>query len=288
AYFANGYLLRALAVDYSDYSHFVGPAVEETLKALALIVFFARNRIGFMIDALILGFAVGTGFGVFENVYYLYSFQDAALGDWIIRGFGTAIQHGGATAIFAMLSQSLIERRGALRPWHFIPGLAIAIAAHVAYNLLQDTPMIAALAILVGLPPLFYLVFAKSEHAVHQWLVHDYESHEQLLADIESGRFLHSEAGRFILSLTRKFSKAVVDDIFAYLKLHTQLVLLAEKLRLAREKGEPVPAAPRIREDLRRLKELERRIGRAAMLALWPHLHFSRRELWQLHEIRDL
>ncbi|MEI9887707.1 MAG: PrsW family glutamic-type intramembrane protease [Rhizomicrobium sp.] len=288
AYFANGYLLGALGIDYAVYSHVVGPAVEEALKAAALVVFFARNRIGFMIDALIMGFAVGTGFGVFENLYYLYAFQDAGLGDWIIRGFGTAILHGGATAIFAVLSQSLIEKRGALRPWHFVPGLAIAIAAHVAYNLLQDTPLIAALAILVGLPPLFYLVFTKSEHAVHQWLVHDYASHEQLLADIESGRFLHTEAGRFILSLTRKFSKAVVEDIFAYLKLHTQLVLLAEKLSLAREKGESLAPVPGVRDDLKRLKELERRIGRSAMMALWPHLHFSRRELWELHEMHGL
>ncbi len=287
AYFANGWLLHAGGLDYDSYSRFAGPAVEEALKAMALIWLFTRNRIGFLIDAIILGFAVGTGFAVFENVYYLYSFQDAQMGDWIIRGFGTAIMHGGATAIFAALTQSLVERRNRLRPWHFVPGLAVAIAAHMGFNLLQDTPMIAALAVMVGFPVLFVLLFTKSEHAVHQWLVHDYASHEQLLADIESGRFAHTEAGQFILKLARKFSKQVIEDIFAYIKLHAQLVLLAESQALAREQKKPVKPNAEIREDLRRLRQLERRIGRSAMMALWPHLHFSRRELWELHAIRD-
>src|ERR1700743_1215410 len=62
AYYVNGYLLSASGVDYQAYSRFGGPVVEETLKASALIFLFARNRIGFMIDAAIMGFAVGTGF----------------------------------------------------------------------------------------------------------------------------------------------------------------------------------------------------------------------------------
>ena len=285
AYFANGYLLERLTIDYTAYSHFIGPVVEEVLKAAALMYFFARNRIGFMIDAIVMGFAVGTGFGVFENVYYLYAFQDANMGDWIIRGFGTAIMHGGATAIFAALSQSLIERRGRFALYLFLPGLGVAIAAHVAYNLLQDTPLIATMAVLLGLPPLFLLIFTKSEHAVHQWLVHDYASHELLLAEINSGRFTHSEAGRFMLNLTNKFSPDVVAHMFEYLKLHTQLVLRAEQRTLARENKQPVKPRPQDRDDLLRLDELEKKIGRAAMMALWPHLHFSRRELWELHEM---
>ena len=111
-YFINGLLLSVLPLDYESYSRVVGPVLEECLKAAALMVLFWRNRVGFMIDAAIMGFAVGTGFALFENVYYLYGMHDANVGVWIIRGFGTAIMHGGATAIFATLSQSFVERRG--------------------------------------------------------------------------------------------------------------------------------------------------------------------------------
>lgn len=285
AYFLNGFLIDRSHVDYAAYSQFAGPVVEELLKALALVFLFVRNRIGFMIDATIMGFAVGTGFALFENVYYLQALHDAALGDWIIRGFGTAIMHGGATALFAMWSESRIERRGALSPIDFAPGLVAAIATHGLFNMLSGMPLLSTTVLIVGLPPVFLIIFSKSEHAVHQWLVHDYESHQQLLEDIESGRFLHTEAGRFILKLSKKFSPSVVADIFEYLKLHTICVLRAEAISIARERNEKVEITEEHREDLRRLHKLERRIGRTALMALWPHLHFSRREIWELHEV---
>lgn len=287
AYFVNGALLGATGLPFERYTYFVSPAVEELLKAAALVFMFVRNRVGFMIDAAIMGFAVGTGFAVFENVAYLYQLQDADIGTWIVRGFGTAIMHGGTTAIFAMLSQSLMERHGGLRPLLFLPGLAAAIVIHAIFNVLETTPAVAMLAALVGLPPLFYLIFTKSEFAVHQWLVQDYVSHQVLLDEINSGRFTHSEAGRFILSLTSKFSGVVVENMFEYLKLHTQLVLRAEQITMAREKNEKIAVRPQDHDDLRRLEVLERQIGSVAMMALWPHLHFSRRELWEIHQLHE-
>jgi protease PrsW len=285
AYYINGYLLLWTDADYDVYSHIAGPAVEETLKALAVFFLFWRNRIGFIIDAIIVGFAVGTGFALFENVYYLYAFHDASVGDWIIRGFGTAIMHGGTTAIFAAIGQSWIEKRGRFNVMLFLPALFVAIVVHAVYNYLQAIPSVATFTMLFGLPPLFYLIFTKNEHAVHQWLVDDYASHELLLAEIESGRFAHSEAGRFIQTLAARFDRATVERIFAYLKLHAQLVIRAEKRELAREKGQVLPPDPQDHADLRRLAQLEKEIGAAAMMALWPHLHFSRRELWELHEL---
>ena len=53
-------------------------------------------------DAAIYGFAVGTGFALVENVYYLLSLPGAPAALWIVRGFGTAVMHGGTTAILAM------------------------------------------------------------------------------------------------------------------------------------------------------------------------------------------
>jgi len=287
-YFVNGALLGATGLAFDRYTYFVSPFVEETLKAAILVFMFARNRVGFMIDAAIMGFSVGTGFAVFENIYYLYALQDAGdLGTWIVRGFGTAIMHGGTTAIFAMLSQSLIERRGHSAAYLFLPGLLLAVVIHAIFNALEGTPTIAMLAAMVGLPPMFYFIFTKNEFAVHQWLVKDYASHEQLLEEITNGEFTHSEAGRFILSLTSKFSKDVVDHMFEYLKLHTQLVLRAEQITLARERNEKIERRTQDHDDLTRLDELEQRIGSTAMMALWPHMHFSRRELWEIHHLHE-
>ena len=68
------------------------------------------RRVGFLVDAAVLGFAVGAGFALVENVVYLRAITDAPLGLWLVRGLGTAVMHGGTTAMFAMLARTLVDR----------------------------------------------------------------------------------------------------------------------------------------------------------------------------------
>src|SRR5258708_29280636 len=198
SYFTNTQAISVLKYDFATYSRFAAPVAEEFLKASFIIVLFARNRIGFMIDAAIMGFAVGTGFALAENFYYLYEFPGANLGVWMVRGFGTAIMHGGATAIFGVMAQGLTERRALINPLMLFPGLVVAVVIHGLYNYFQNTPLIAAAAMIVTLPIILLVVFAKSEHKIHTWLLTDYDSHEHVLADIKSVQFEHTEAGPVI------------------------------------------------------------------------------------------
>ncbi len=286
SYSLNDVAMDVLHADFLTYTRYVAPLLEETLKAGVLIYLFARNRIGFMVDAAIIGFAVGTGFALIENIYFLYSFPGANIGVWVIRGFGTALMHGGATAIFGVLAQSLTERHARFTWMYYLPGLGAAIVLHSAFNHFPNAPLMATLATMVVLPVAMVLVFAKSEHAIHKWLLSDYESHEHLLADMRSGEYAHSEAGRFVADLAGKFGAEHVAEMFDYIQLHTELVLRAEQMLLAREKGEhKVNATPDDKVKVAHMHALERKIGRTAMLALWPHLHFSRQELSELYEL---
>src|SRR5215472_4153407 len=70
SYFVNGRAISALHYSFHTYSNFVAPFAEESLKAAFMLFMFARNRVGFMIDAAIVGFGVGAGFAVAENIYY--------------------------------------------------------------------------------------------------------------------------------------------------------------------------------------------------------------------------
>ena len=285
SYYTNARAIGILKYSVVTYSHVAAPIAEESLKAAFMIVLFARNRIGFMIDAAITGFAIGTGFALAENVYYLSAVPNAQLGVWIVRGFGTAIMHGGTVAIFGVMGQRLTEREAIVNPVMLIPGLITAIVIHSLYNFLQWSPLIAAAAMIVTVPMVLLVVFGKSAHKVHTWLLSDYTAHEHLLADIKSGDFTHSEAGRFILDAHNRFDPAVIADLFEYLKLHTQLAIRADEIELAREKGEKLAGGHELHQSFQRLHALEKKIGPAAMLALWPHLHFSRRELWELNEL---
>jgi RsiW-degrading membrane proteinase PrsW (M82 family) len=97
-----------LDIDFVVLTRYVAPVIEEALKGLIVLALIRNNRIGFPVDAAIYGFAVGAGFAIFENLYYLQAIPDMLLGTWIVRGFGTAIMHGGATAIFALDTHTLM------------------------------------------------------------------------------------------------------------------------------------------------------------------------------------
>lgn len=283
SYPASGAVMDFFHADFTTYSHYMAPFVEEGFKCAMMIWLFTRNRVGFMVDAAILGAAVGGGFALAENVYYAYLFPDASVATWMIRGLGTAVMHSGTTAIFAIATETLREKRAGLGLISAIPGFVLAVSLHAIFNQFLSFPFASTAGILVVLPLMLMIAVDKSEHEVHDWMIHDYESHEHLLEDIKNGRFAHTEAGRFILSLVSRFSRRTVADIFAYLKLHTELVLCAEKLLLARERGEPTHACRADAAQFTRLHKLEKKIGRTALAAVWPYLKFSRQELFELH-----
>jgi RsiW-degrading membrane proteinase PrsW (M82 family) len=288
SYLLNGAISSGFHIDISDYTRFVAPTVEELLKASALVVLFAINRIGFRVDAAIVGFAIGTGFSMAENAYLLHVLTQANVTVWIFRGFGTAMMHGGATAIFAVMAQTLIEKEPKLGPLDLLPGLAVAIFLHTAFNYYPHQVLLNTAASFIVLPAILLMIFAKSEEQIHTWLLSDYETHQHLLFEIESGEFVNDEAGRFITNLAQRFGDTAAADMFEYVKLHTELVLRAESIDLTQERGGHVTLTGADDAKFDRMHALEKKIGRTALAALGPHLKFSRKELFEIHELERL
>jgi len=282
ALFVNGAILDTTAIERTTLARYLAPVVEEVLKALIVVGLVRANRIGFLVDAAILGFAAGTGFALVENLQYQRLAPDAGVGLWIVRGFGTAIMHGGVTAIFAMASVAMLERE---RPAviAFAPALVLAIALHSLYNHAFVSPLVSTFAVLVVLPALMVAVFLRSERAVGDWLGRGFDAQTELLQSIKSDRFPDSPAGRYLASLRDRFHGAIVADLLCYLRLTTELAMRAKGLLLMRENGFDVPVDDETREKFDELRYLERSIGRTGILALQPLLRTSRRELWQLH-----
>ena len=54
----------------------MSPWLEESLKAALIVYLIRTRRVGMLVDASIYGFAVGTGFALFENFYYLATRPD--------------------------------------------------------------------------------------------------------------------------------------------------------------------------------------------------------------------
>jgi hypothetical protein len=291
-YLANGGMLDRFPIGMDDYTRWIAPVVEESLKASFIVLLFAMNRIGYLVDAAIAGFAVGSGFALAENLFYLNQFPHADMGVWIVRGFGTAIMHGGATALISGISLVLYAPRLRLsvERFHFnillfIPGLIAAIALHMLFNSFQHAALEAMVVVLVGAPVSLFVAFSVGEKYAHRWLAHDREAHRGLLADIRSGAFAKGAHGRAIEALARRLGPARGKDLWDYLTTSVELVVRADDTLLGIEEHEKVALDAGVREQLHHLHDLERSLGRAPVMAVRQHLSFSRDDLWKLHEL---
>ena len=282
-YWINGYAIGLLGWDFSSYSRYVAPVIEEGLKACVMIYLFRSNRIGFLVDSAILGFAVGAGFGVVENFYYLYMASDAHIAVWVVRGFGTAIMHGGTMALFGVLAQTLSERQMKINPLLYVPGFIVAITIHSVFNHFPGTPILTTLGTLLALPPIFLVVFQKSARSMHEWLEVDFDEDALLMEQIKSGEFTESRIGRFLQDLKQKFPGTVVVDMLCYLRLYTELALRAKGVLMMRENGLDTPVGERTRAKFEEMRYLEKSIGKTGLLAMSPFLQMTRKDLWQLY-----
>ena len=272
---------------FVTYSRYVSPWIEESLKAALLVFLIRTRRVGLPVDAGIAGFAIGTGFAVIENLYYLAARPHTVLAVQVIRGFGTAIMHGGTAAILAMISNTLYERRPGGGLHLLLPGLCAAVALHTGYNYLLARPALATLATLLVLPFVIYLVFDHSERVLRDWIEADLESDVKLLEAISTGTFLDSPAGRYLQALRERFKGEQLADMLCYLRVHGELAVRAKGLLLLRETGMPEPSLDgETRGRLAELAQLERAIGNTGMLALRPLMMSTGKEIWQLTLLR--
>ena len=275
--------LNWLGIEFPFYTRYVAPILEEALKALIIWWLMRNNRIGFLVDAAIFGFAAGAGFAIFENLYYLTVFPDLALGTWIVRGFGTAVMHGGVTAMFAVVSHSMLGRYPTRGFSVLLPGFALAVLTHSVFNHFFFAPVVNTALILGLVPLLFVAVFDRSERSMSAWLGAGFDADTELLELINSGEFSASNVGMYLHSLRVKFEGPIVADLLCYLRLYTELSIRAKGLLMMREQGFANEVGDETRAKLDELMYLENSIGVTGKLAMKPFLRMSRKDLWQFY-----
>jgi RsiW-degrading membrane proteinase PrsW (M82 family) len=284
--FGNSSLLEWSGAERWVYSRYAAPIIEETCKALYLIFLIKAHRVGFMVDSAIHGFAAGAGFACLENIYYLQSLPDSNLLLWIVRGFGTAIMHGGTTAIFAMMAKNRADRRAALAGqagWRaFLPALAAAILIHAGFNHFLLPPLLLTVLLLVTLPLLMVLVFQQSENSTRDWLEVGFDTDRELLELITHEGVSQSKVGIYLQSLRKTFPAEILVDILCYLRLRLELAIKAKGFLLMREAGfKPGPDSD-LEKMFEELAYLQKSIGKTGILAISPFVSARSQDLWQL------
>jgi len=277
------WLLRTFQVPSSLLTRYIAPVTEETAKALFIVELITSARMGFLVEACVQGFAVGTGFALVENLNYLYSIPSGTLTLWIVRGLGTAMLQGATTAIFAMVSKTLTDRRSDRPVIAFVPGWVGAVACHSLFNHRLLPAVAQTLVVLTVLPLLVLAVFARSERATREWIGAGMDIDLELLALVASESFGVTRFGRYLHDLRTRLPGPVVADMFCLLRLELELSIQAKAMLMAREAGLELIGDDDLEASLAERRFLHQSIGAAGMLALKPLQVTSHRDRWHRH-----
>lgn len=283
SFYINTYLIAHLGFTFETYSGFIAPVVEETLKFSLLLLMIRKGKIGFMIDGAIYGFSIGAAFAFCENLFYLFYFTEdqGNIMIWITRGFGTALMHGGTTAIFAVQCMSALNRQKSPGRAAATGGIA-AIFIHGIYNQFLVSPIISTLIILIIIPLTLIFIFQANEKSIRNWLEMEFDTEANLIKMIKKGKFTETKTGLFLLSVKDHFPKEVVVDMYCFISLYLELSMKAKTLMMLRENDLEMPPDPEIPAKLAELKSLQKAIGKAGYLAILPVLRVNHKDLWKL------
>ena len=133
----NGLLSNVLPMSRFEITIIVTPVTEEILKTLPILVYaiIISNKREQLLTA---SMAVGIGFAVLENAYYLLNDSTFDMFDAIIRAFGAGLMHGMCTLLVGV-GISFVRKKSKI----FVVGtfalLSTAITYHGIYNMLVQS-----------------------------------------------------------------------------------------------------------------------------------------------------
>jgi RsiW-degrading membrane proteinase PrsW (M82 family) len=265
----------------------IHPVIEELVKSVPLLVLAYRKRIVFFIDSVICGAAVGAGFSILENIFYLVLGDGIEMGTGLFRGLEVALIHMGCSAIIAagmMMAVRQIERaRSHLsikRRDMVITGslLMAALVVHVCHNLIHFTPVMQFVFVFAIMGGLLVCTYFYDVDMTHRWLDKGLDKQLNLLRAIGSGQLLNTPTGAFLESIKESFPPYVYYDIICYVRLQIELSVTAKARFMLHEVGMDEPMEEEKKElilsQFTEIKELEKNIGRSARMTVAPIVKF--------------
>ena len=133
----NGLLCALLPMSTYEVTIIVTPITEEILKAIPILVF--ATALDAKKEALFTAsMAVGIGFAVLENAYYLLNDASFNMFDAVIRAFGAGLMHGMCTLLIGV-GISFVKKKSKIFAVGTFALLSTAITYHGIYNMLVQS-----------------------------------------------------------------------------------------------------------------------------------------------------
>ena len=275
---------RILSESTSDW---VNPVLEEAVKAIPLLVLARRKKIVFFIDSVICGAAVGGGFSILENIFYLLLGEGMSIGTVLFRGLEVALIHMGCSAIVAaglMFAVRMAERRRSrldVKKKDVLMAAFLLIAApvlHVFHNAFHFNPLMQFIVVFGSMAGLLVWTYQYDGDMIHRWLDKGLDKQVGLLRSIREGQLGETKTGQFLISVKDSFPPEVFFDIICFVQLHVALSVAAKSRFMMRETGMDFPLEEEQKESYlsqyREYKQLEKNLGQSARMTIAPIVKF--------------
>jgi len=273
-----------------EHSGYINPVLEELVKGLPLLYLASRKKIVFFIDSVICGAAVGGGFSILENIFYLLLGDGiTGIGTVLFRGLEVALIHMGCSAIVAaglMLVIRLIERsrsRLGLKRSDIAMSVFLLLEApvlHVCHNAFHFNPLMQFIFVFGTMGGLLMWTYFYDVDMIHRWLDKGLDKQLALLDSIKDGHLDDTPTGVFLESVKDAFPPEDFFDIICYVQLNVELNVAAKSRVMIRESGleRDLPLSDAEKElfmaQYTEYKILEKNLGKAARMTIAPIVKF--------------
>ncbi len=282
-------------------SEFFNPVLEEIIKAIPLLWLATRKKIVFFIDSVICGAAVGGGFSILENIFYLLWGNEMGIGTVLFRGLEVALVHMGCSAIVAaglMLIVRMIEysrSRSGIKKSDIAMSvflLSEAPVLHVFHNTFHFNPLVQFFFVIGTIGGLLVWIYFYDVEMIHSWLDTGLDKQLSLLDSIKKGHLDNTPTGNFLESVKNVFPPEDFFDIICYVQLHVELSVASRSRVMIRESGleSELPLTDEMKEMMlsqyKEYKLLEKRLGNAARMTIAPIVKYDPAEYKALEDLR--
>ena len=265
-----------LADEHSDY---INPVLEELVKGLPLLYLASRKKIVFFIDSVICGAAVGGGFSILENIFYLLLGDGiTGIGTVLFRGLEVALIHMGCSAIVAAGLMLVIRLIDDIAMSVFL--LLEAPVLHVCHNAFHFNPLMQFIFVFGTMGGLLMWTYFYDVDMIHRWLDKGLDKQLALLDSIKDGHLDDTPTGVFLESVKDAFPPEDFFDIICYVQLNVELNVAAKSRVMIRESGleRDLPLSDAEKElfmaQYTEYKILEKNLGKAARMTIAPIVKF--------------
>ena len=242
---------------------------------------------GYTVDSVICGAAVGGGFSILENIFYLVLGDELGMGTILFRGLEVALIHMGCSAIVAAALMFAVRLDGRRRAhleikrrdvWMAAFLLLAAPALHVAHNTFHFNPLMQFIAVFGSMAGLLVWTYQYDGDMIHRWLDKGLDKQVDLFRSIQEGNLTQTKTGEFLLSVKDSFTPEMFFDVICYVKLNVELSIAAKSRFMLREAKLDLPLeeeqARNILAQYEEYRLLEKRLGQSARITIAPVVKF--------------